>query len=185
MSHVGQCGAVQKRTFNFSLSRGKEASRFLSAKFSYWKRKSEGEGQTERDSRGGGRERARENVHKKMATQKWRRNHRLVSQLASLPFNCQFLFLKYNSVKFTPMYCNLSIDTVVKRTSCCQVVQEYERAVIFRLGRLLAGGSRGPGEQSCAWRLLFKANARQRKWGPLMFSEGGGGWVSTVVITKE
>ncbi len=27
-----------------------------------------------------------------------------------------------------------------------QVVQEYERAVIFRLGRLLSGGSRGPGE---------------------------------------
>ena len=26
-----------------------------------------------------------------------------------------------------------------------QVVQEYERAVIFRLGRLLAGGSKGPG----------------------------------------
>ena len=28
---------------------------------------------------------------------------------------------------------------------CFQVVQEYERAVIFRLGRLLAGGSKGPG----------------------------------------
>lgn len=27
-----------------------------------------------------------------------------------------------------------------------QVVQEYERAVIFRLGRLLSGGSRGPGK---------------------------------------
>ena len=27
-----------------------------------------------------------------------------------------------------------------------QVVQEYERAVIFRLGRLLSGGSKGPGE---------------------------------------
>ena len=27
-----------------------------------------------------------------------------------------------------------------------QVVQEYERAVIFRLGRLLQGGSKGPGE---------------------------------------
>ena len=27
----------------------------------------------------------------------------------------------------------------------CQVVQEYERAVIFRLGRLLTGGARGPG----------------------------------------
>merc|ERR1712032_637629 len=26
-----------------------------------------------------------------------------------------------------------------------KVVQEYERAVIFRLGRLLAGGARGPG----------------------------------------
>ena len=26
-----------------------------------------------------------------------------------------------------------------------QIVQEYERAVIFRLGRLVAGGARGPG----------------------------------------
>ena len=26
-----------------------------------------------------------------------------------------------------------------------QVVQEYERAVIFRLGRLLSGGAKGPG----------------------------------------
>ena len=28
---------------------------------------------------------------------------------------------------------------------CIATVQEYERAVIFRLGRLLAGGARGPG----------------------------------------
>ncbi|CAL4084363.1 unnamed protein product [Meganyctiphanes norvegica] len=28
---------------------------------------------------------------------------------------------------------------------CLKVVQEYERAVIFRLGRLLAGGAKGPG----------------------------------------
>lgn len=27
-----------------------------------------------------------------------------------------------------------------------QVVQEYERAVIFRLGRLMAGGAKGPGK---------------------------------------
>ena len=27
-----------------------------------------------------------------------------------------------------------------------QVVQEYERAVIFRLGRLLPGGAKGPGK---------------------------------------
>ena len=33
----------------------------------------------------------------------------------------------------------LSLMFVVK------VVQEYERAVIFRLGRLLSGGARGPG----------------------------------------
>jgi len=29
--------------------------------------------------------------------------------------------------------------------SISQVVQEYERAVIFRLGRLLSGGAKGPG----------------------------------------
>jgi len=29
--------------------------------------------------------------------------------------------------------------------SATQVVQEYERAVIFRLGRLLPGGAKGPG----------------------------------------
>jgi len=28
---------------------------------------------------------------------------------------------------------------------CMKVVQEYERAVIFRLGRLLSGGAKGPG----------------------------------------
>ena len=27
------------------------------------------------------------------------------------------------------------------------MVQEYERAVIFRLGRLLNGGAKGPGEE--------------------------------------
>ena len=33
----------------------------------------------------------------------------------------------------------LSIDSVF------QIVQEYERAVIFRLGRILPGGAKGPG----------------------------------------
>jgi len=27
-----------------------------------------------------------------------------------------------------------------------QVVQEYERAVIFRLGRIVSGGAKGPGK---------------------------------------
>ena len=31
---------------------------------------------------------------------------------------------------------------------CVKVVQEYERAVIFRLGRLLHGGAKGPGEST-------------------------------------
>ena len=32
-----------------------------------------------------------------------------------------------------------------------KVVQEYERAVIFRLGRLLPGGAKGPGISSSDW----------------------------------
>ena len=31
------------------------------------------------------------------------------------------------------------------RNTVIHIVQEYERAVIFRLGRLLTGGARGPG----------------------------------------
>ena len=38
-------------------------------------------------------------------------------------------------------------ETCLPLTLALQVVQEYERAVIFRLGRLLADGSRGPGTQ--------------------------------------
>ena len=29
-----------------------------------------------------------------------------------------------------------------------QIVQEYERAVIFRLGRVVSGGAKGPGKMS-------------------------------------
>ena len=29
---------------------------------------------------------------------------------------------------------------------CLKVIKEYERVVIFRLGRLMRGGARGPGE---------------------------------------
>ena len=54
----------------------------------------------------------------------------------------QFLTRKYTKQSTVPSFL---------RTAVCihlpllQVVQEYERAVIFRLGRLLADGSRGPG----------------------------------------
>lgn len=42
----------------------------------------------------------------------------------------------------------------IKFVLCCrlQVVQEYERAVIFRLGRLMQGGAKGPGIQ---YRLFY------------------------------
>ena len=33
----------------------------------------------------------------------------------------------------------------IQHVGVVQVVQEYERAVIFRLGRLRAGGAKGPG----------------------------------------
>ena len=37
-------------------------------------------------------------------------------------------------------------------------MQEYERAVIFRLGRLLAGGSRGPGKLDSHNIVILKEN---------------------------
>lgn len=40
------------------------------------------------------------------------------------------------------------MNNLKKKIVCwfLQVVQEYERAVIFRLGRLLQGGAKGPGQ---------------------------------------
>lgn len=34
--------------------------------------------------------------------------------------------------------------------ACIKVVQEYERAVMFRLGRILSGGAKGPGKYDLA-----------------------------------
>lgn len=39
----------------------------------------------------------------------------------------------------------LIITLPISIWACFKVVQEYERAVIFRLGRLKKGGARGPG----------------------------------------
>lgn len=36
-----------------------------------------------------------------------------------------------------------------------QVVQEYERAVIFRLGRLMQGGAKGPGMYKFVFYMIF------------------------------
>ena len=53
--------------------------------------------------------------------------------------------------KFTPSIPRVKIYAKEKNILFCiifvsfQVVQEYERAVVFRLGRLRSGGAKGPG----------------------------------------
>ncbi|KIH64011.1 hypothetical protein ANCDUO_05682 [Ancylostoma duodenale] len=71
--------------------------------------------------------------------------------------------LKTSCVLLYVVQCSadLAMPQMTSRTSCAAirsepllrhklkttVVQEYERAVIFRLGRLIGGGAKGPGEQ--------------------------------------
>uniref|UniRef100_A0A1I7X5F0 PHB domain-containing protein n=1 Tax=Heterorhabditis bacteriophora TaxID=37862 RepID=A0A1I7X5F0_HETBA len=43
-------------------------------------------------------------------------------------------------------YVLVAVTLPLSACLCIKVVQEYERAVIFRLGRLMPGGARGPGE---------------------------------------
>nr|XP_022903832.1 band 7 protein AGAP004871-like [Onthophagus taurus] len=43
---------------------------------------------------------------------------------------------------------------------CFKVVQEYERAVIFRLGRLLSGGAKGPGKKFISKLIIFVINLK-------------------------
>ena len=57
----------------------------------------------------------------------------------------RYLFT-YDACKDPNNRSDTETGTLSKMVALTQVVQEYERAVIFRLGRLLSGGSRGPGE---------------------------------------
>ena len=61
----------------------------------------------------------------------------LLIVLATLPF----------SLLYTIKVVQVSKDFSSKhyRINFCFIFQEYERAVIFRLGRLVTGGARGPG----------------------------------------
>lgn len=45
------------------------------------------------------------------------------------------------------MKCRGTVDDGWRASYLLQVVQEYERAVIFRLGRLMSGGAKGPGKE--------------------------------------
>ncbi|XP_066021063.1 band 7 protein AGAP004871 isoform X2 [Pocillopora verrucosa] len=51
---------------------------------------------------------------------------------------CDYLLTFFSSLIFI---CTLPLSLCF----CIKIVQEYERAVIFRLGRLLPGGAKGPG----------------------------------------
>ncbi|KAK6055490.1 hypothetical protein COOONC_07005 [Cooperia oncophora] len=42
-------------------------------------------------------------------------------------------------------YIFVAVTLPLSACLCIKVVQEYERAVIFRLGRLMPGGAKGPG----------------------------------------
>lgn len=57
--------------------------------------------------------------------------------ILTLPFS---LFVCFKVSKLSKMK-----EHIFTNLCAFQVVQEYERAVIFRLGRLMAGGAKGPG----------------------------------------
>ena len=61
-------------------------------------------------------------------------------------FTFLFLILFHFHFSLFKLYFTFIFNSRFKSTfTFPQVVQEYERAVIFRLGRLLSGGSKGPG----------------------------------------
>ena len=73
--------------------------------------------------------------------------------MSKLPPRAIYLH-KTSVTSFTMQKVDISLDFCLLKTSsnddqryCGQVVQEYERAVIFRLGRLLNGGAKGPGQK--------------------------------------
>ena len=65
----------------------------------------------------------------------------------SLLLSLLSLILAAVTLPISLFFCvKVSTEQFIMTTNCwCQVVQEYERAVIFRLGRLRPGGARGPG----------------------------------------
>ncbi|VEN61383.1 unnamed protein product [Callosobruchus maculatus] len=66
-------------------------------------------------------------------------------------FECFFEYQKPSSMSFIEVVVTIGSVLLLLVTLpfslfwCFKVVQEYERAVIFRLGRLRKGGARGPG----------------------------------------
>nr|CAB3266658.1 erythrocyte band 7 integral membrane protein [Phallusia mammillata] len=68
-------------------------------------------------------------------------NQRLITEMAGddTDHGCCGIFLLGISMFFIIMFFPITI------WACIKVVQEYERAVIFRLGRLAKGGAKGPG----------------------------------------
>lgn len=59
--------------------------------------------------------------------------------------NAKFLLFKILACLMFYGCCKNAQISIISFIFQMQVVQEYERVVIFRLGRLLSGGARGPG----------------------------------------
>ena len=55
-----------------------------------------------------------------------------------------FIHMFKSKIKFVFLYIKPLL--INKKILFTKVVQEYERAVMFRLGRILPGGARGPGK---------------------------------------
>lgn len=74
-----------------------------------------------------------------------------------VPFAVCFLIIKLRR-KFSKAARIETCVTVVWNWSCgslLQIIKEYERAIIFRLGRILKGGAKGPGMSWGAFWYLF------------------------------
>ena len=59
-----------------------------------------------------------------------------------MPFSPPPLYQGEQVLQYLTVYLGATVYSVHSIALCVQVVQEYERAVIFRLGRLVRGGAK-------------------------------------------
>ena len=69
----------------------------------------------------------------------------LLSFLVVPLVSSHYMHVSFLASRLSASACFLAQNRAKSYVSRLQVVQEYERAVIFRLGRLLSGGAKGPG----------------------------------------
>jgi hypothetical protein len=72
---------------------------------------------------------------------RWRRWHGLLRR----PVDAAVVDTRVAHISHQPVHVLQGEHILQSYVYSSQIVQEYERAVIFRLGRLVSGGARGPG----------------------------------------